>query len=137
MKIIKEAISNNAQKLENFMQKHYYGLPEVPLKNCSIEELKQMKTIAYKLWYQAEKNGDSEQNRLWRHYKLLSAAIKQNKPNYDLVSQIEKDIWNTIGIDNQVDYDALRALYSKYRDNKSLFYSIRNRILNRERWTSD
>lgn len=133
MKIIKESINNDIQLLDDFMQNHYYGLPKVPLKDCDINDLRQMRDLARKLLRRAEKIEDPYKQLYSKYFDALSFAIKQNKPNYDLTNQIERDIWKTIN-GKEVDFSALNALASKYKDNKSLYYSIRKRILDKERW---
>lgn len=58
---------------------------------------------------------------------------KMQNGTYELERQITNDIWSCVhGTD--ADYDALKEVRAKYRDNASLYRRIENRILSKERW---
>lgn len=121
-------------KLDNYMHTYYYNGGK--LEGRPIEEIKEMRDIATRLINRARRTDNQKDiNEYSRYRDILNQAIKSSDSDYQIKQQIERDIWSTIH-GSDVDFDALKELAHKYKDYKSAFYSIKNRILKKERWYS-
>lgn len=121
-------------KLDNYMHTYYYYGGK--LEGRPIEEIKEMRDIATRLINRARRTDNQKDiNEYSRYRDILNQAIKSSDSDYQIKQQIERDIWSTIH-GSDVDFDALKELARKYKDHKSAFYSIKNRILKKDRWYS-
>lgn len=121
---------------EAFQDKYMRGFGE--LTEAPDEELAAAITFLSNERRKAQRRTDTDEvvyieKQLNRLRVARDTKKKMQKGTYELERQITDDIWNCIH-NTEVDFDALKEIRAKYRDNISLYRRIENRILNKERW---
>lgn len=122
--------------MERFYNQYLFGSGDPT--QAPDDELAAALAYATKERRKAERNEDYSN---LRYYSKIEARLKNAKQvnkektagTYEIKRQIENDIWACIQ-NTEVDFEALAALRQKYKDNASLFQSIRRRILEKEMW---
>ena len=130
------ALKFDYNDMERFYNQYLFGSGDPT--QAPDDELDAALAYATKESRKAERNEDYSNLRYYSKIVTRLKNVKKIKKEkaagtYEIKRQIENDIWACIH-NEEVDFDALAALRQKYKDNASLFQSIRRRILEKEMW---
>ena len=121
---------------EKFKDQYMYGFgrPE----NATDDEITDAITYLNKEIRRFRRNNDyKEAARIEKELNWIKNARdikkKKAKGTYELEQQITDDIWKCVN-GQEVDWDTLKEVRVKYKNNISLYRNIEKKILNKYRW---